>query len=256
MKDLAFIKVNDYKNICDKVREKTGSTENLKAEEIPAKIDEVYAGGKTDGNREMWDNLTANNTRMDIGLLFAQSKFDYIRPPYKLVPTAEGTLNQTFFKAKKLKKIESAYFDFSNKKRGTFASVALHYTFNSCTSLEEIEDIGLQPDFTLANTFSWSGIKKIACIRVDENMKYDAAFTGCPKLEEVTFEGVIGQNGLSFADSPLLTKESLLNIIGCLKDYSTDTSGTSHTVTLGQTNLDKLTSDEKAIATQKGWSLL
>ena len=47
-----------------------------------------------------------------------------------------------------------------------------------------------------------------------------------------------------------------MSIINCLKDYSTDTSGTSHTVTLGTTNLAKLTDEQKAIATEKGWSLV
>ena len=52
-----------------------------------------------------------------------------------------------------------------------------------------------------------------------------------------------------------LDHESLLSVVNCLKDYSADTSGTVWKVTLGATNLAKLTADEKAIATGKGWTL-
>jgi uncharacterized protein YndB with AHSA1/START domain len=44
-----------------------------------------------------------------------------------------------------------------------------------------------------------------------------------------------------------------MNIIGCLSDYSG--SGTTHTCTIGTANLAKLTDAEKAIATEKGWTL-
>jgi hypothetical protein len=72
-------------------------------------------------------------------------------------------------------------------------------------------------------------------------------------LENVTFEGTIGQNGLNFSWSINLSHDSLMSIINCLKDYSG--TGTTKTVTLGATNLAKLTTAEKAVATQKGWTL-
>ncbi|MBQ9096942.1 MAG: hypothetical protein IJY55_00920, partial [Clostridia bacterium] len=50
-----------------------------------------------------------------------------------------------------------------------------------------------------------------------------------------------------------LTFDSLVSIILALKDYSG--TSTTKTVTLGATNLAKLTDSEKAIATQKGWTL-
>jgi hypothetical protein len=46
-----------------------------------------------------------------------------------------------------------------------------------------------------------------------------------------------------------------MNIIDHLKDYSEDTSGTTHTLTIGTTNQDKLTDAEKQIVTDKGWTL-
>jgi hypothetical protein len=46
-----------------------------------------------------------------------------------------------------------------------------------------------------------------------------------------------------------------MSIINTLNDYSTYTGTTVFKVTLGSTNLAKLTDAEKAIATEKGWTL-
>lgn len=56
---------------------------------------------------------------------------------------------------------------------------------------------------------------------------------------------------LSLSDSPLLTHESLLNVI----NEAADVTSSPKTLTLGSTNLAKLTDEEKAIATSKGWTL-
>jgi hypothetical protein len=81
---------------------------------------------------------------------------------------------------------------------------------------------------------------------------YSGTFGGCKALENLLVHGTIGQNGFNVSDSTKLTHDSLMSIINALE---TKTSGTTGTVTLGATNLAKLTDAEKAIATQKGWTL-
>lgn len=215
----AVMPITDYENTCDKIREKTETTDLIKSGELPEKIEAVYENGKADKEREMWGYILNYGTKADLNKAFCDTGFEYIRPPYKVTPTNIQSLSQTFSYAKKLKKVEAAYFDFSKKKRGSHHSHGLYWTFSTCSSLEEVEDIGIQPDIGLYNTFSWSGIKRIAMLRVDEQTQYENVFQGCGKLEDITLEGVIGQNGLSFGNSPLLTHESLLNIIDCLKDF-------------------------------------
>jgi hypothetical protein len=82
---------------------------------------------------------------------------------------------------------------------------------------------------------------------------WSESFRSCPSLENVVFEGEIGYSGFNVADCKTLTHASLMSIIIALKDYAE--SGTTYTVTFGATNLAKLTDEEKAIATQKGWTL-
>ena len=56
---------------------------------------------------------------------------------------------------------------------------------------------------------------------------------------------------LNLSPCPNLTKESLLNVF----NEAADVTSSPKTLTLGETNLNKLTAEEKAIATNKGWTL-
>jgi hypothetical protein len=82
-------------------------------------------------------------------------------------------------------------------------------------------------------------------------VSFSNTFSGCIALENLTMGGTIGQNGFNVSESTKLTHDSLMSIINCLE---AKTEGT-WAVTLGTTNLAKLTDAEKAIATQKGWTL-
>ena len=56
---------------------------------------------------------------------------------------------------------------------------------------------------------------------------------------------------LDLSSCPLLTKESILNVF----NKAANVKSSPKTLTIGITNLNKLTSAEKAIATNKGWVL-
>lgn len=75
----------------------------------------------------------------------------------------------------------------------------------------------------------------------------------CSKLTNITFaDSSIINNSTSFSACTKLTVDSILNILNILKDL---TGSTSATLTLGATNLAKLTDEQKAIATNKNWVL-
>lgn len=75
----------------------------------------------------------------------------------------------------------------------------------------------------------------------------------CSNLTNITFaDGSIINNSTSFSSCKKLTVDSILNILNILKDL---TGSTSATLTLGATNLAKLTDEQKAIATNKNWVL-
>lgn len=73
-----------------------------------------------------------------------------------------------------------------------------------------------------------------------------------------SFGGLIGTKyGYNVQYMTNLTVESLMNIINGLYDFSDGTPHTTAntTMTLGATNLAKLTDEQKAVAIDKGWIL-
>ena len=213
-----------------------------------------YEEGYSQAESDFWDALTDNGNRVFYEYAFSRSGFEYIRPQHKIVPTSRSIGMFSF--SQNLKKIEKQYFDLSKCQITTqSAGTGGHYSpFYSCTDLEVFEDVGLQPGGYYLTWNSCHKLHTIEVMRVLETTKFEAPFSGCYALENLTIEGTIGQNGFVVKYSPL-SHDSLMSIITALKDYSTDTSGTQWVVTLGTENLNKLTDAEKAIATQKGWTL-
>ena len=79
---------------------------------------------------------------------------------------------------------------------------------------------------------------------------FTGAFNQCSNLEELQFtaDSIIAAQ-IDVAHCVKLSHESLMSILYALKD------GANLTCTLGKSNLAKLTDAEKAIATEKGWTL-
>ena len=80
-------------------------------------------------------------------------------------------------------------------------------------------------------------------------------FANCPVLEEVWVAKETIKINMDISSVTTLSVDSLLSFLYGLYDYSTDVSSTSHTFKIGTANLNKLTDTQKAIATEKGWSL-
>jgi hypothetical protein len=73
-----------------------------------------------------------------------------------------------------------------------------------------------------------------------------------PALRNLTIGKDFNFNGLNFSGSKLLSVEVLVN---CLKALADRTGETAYTLTMGATNLNKLTDEQKAIAIGKNWNL-
>ncbi len=96
-------------------------------------------------------------------------------------------------------------------------------------------------------------IDSLVCRSADT---YRTPFQNCASLTDIKIEGIIGRNGFSVQWSTNLTVESLLSILNALQDKTGDTSGTEWVISIGNTNIAKLSETDLAIAWNKGWDVV
>lgn len=146
-------------------------------------------------------------------------------------------------------------FDTSNIENANMA-------YYGCASLQVVPDMDLSNCEDVMYLFNnCKALTDIGLIILPKASNLTGFVNGCPKLRNLRgFKDLgkdLGQNysqvSLSLSYSPLLTHESLINVINNL--YDLNLNGKLGTLTLGTTNLNKLTADEIAIATNKGWTV-
>ena len=77
-------------------------------------------------------------------------------------------------------------------------------------------------------------------------------FLACSSLETVTLESGFNANGLDLSVSTLYSVNTLVTMLNALANR---TGQVPYTLTLGSTNLAKLSNEQLAIATEKNWTL-
>ena len=231
----------------------------LAAENMPKVYDSAYNKGLEKGIEQgkqteydrFWDAYQDNGNRTSYSYAFCSYGWDKetFKPKYPITPG-----NYCFYQMN-LSQDGNLAVDFANVTLdGSLATTATYMFANSCCKNITID---LSNCHSLLYTFmlSGGGYMDNVSLKVSEKLTTPTnTFANNWTLQNLRFiEGsVIACNGFDFHWSTKLTKESIISVFNALKDYS----GTNeHSITLGTTNLNKLTDSEKAIATQKGWSL-
>ncbi len=247
-----------FKAIADKIRGHLGTDEPIAPDDFVTKVDEVYEAGKQAQYDEFWDTYQAPMLDgKNVPYMFAGSCWngDTFYPKYDIKPHyGMGLFN--YFSWDVVPWIDLAQ---RLEECGVILDTSETLTslmFSQCF-VTRIPKIDATYTNSLDRTFrsTTASIIDELVLKADGTNTFSDTFRGCSYLEEIRITGIIGQNGFSVSDSTRLSYDSLMSIVNALKDYSADTSGASWVVTLGATNLAKLTNEEKAIATQKGWSL-
>lgn len=201
-----------------------------------------YADGFEEGKKAeydaFWDAFTRNGDRTNYQYAFYYWGNEYLHPNRKIIPTFNSSGYLTFAYAK-FKKIEAQYIDFSQKPIGTRFNQSYYYTCSNCSNLEEIEDIGFQADFGYEAAFMACGkLHTIAKIRTKEDTVFVDTFAYNHELQNIAFEGVIGQN-IDFKWSTKLSANSIINIIEHLSDTNPPAGQPKKTLTLSRTAVNK-----------------
>ena len=163
--------------------------------------------------------------------------------PITVVGSANGMFENT-----QITEIDVNKVDFSK-------ATTLGQVFRYSTGIKSITmDVSSATDMT--NTFrSAICLKQLVLVGLTANCKFTMPFYGCSFLSNLQIFGTIGQNGFNVTNCPLSARTMVDHILVNLEDKSVDTSGTQWVCTLGEKNLARLTDGEKAIATEKGWTL-
>lgn len=121
--------------------------------------------------------------------------------------------------------------------------------FSDCTSLTAIPQFNTSSATSMNGTFyNCSNLTTIPELDVTSVTSMDNIFYNCSKLTEIHMRGI--KAGFNITASTLFTREALVEILNNLARLSS-----SRTLTMGETNLAKLTDEDKQIATSKGWNL-
>lgn len=143
----------------------------------------------------------------------------------------------------------------------------MQYMFSECSSITEIPELDTSNVITMWYMFfKCTSLTTVPMLDASKITSVYNMFNNCSSL--VTLGGLknLGMSyptnyidnaselTLNLSDSPLLTHDSLMNVINNL--YDIKSKGVKRqTLQLGNTNKAKLTAEEIAIATNKGWNV-
>ena len=198
--------------------------------------EKVFEAGKKSEYDKFWDTFQVNGNRKFYPCAFCWGwNFDNFYPKYDINVVGDGTrLCYAWASAAQTPSIGSLKqrLEECGVKLDTSKATVLTYAFAYCafTELPTIDLTALVSIPTNIFSYNYQHLKTIEKIIVNESTPLSTnMFTDDTKLENITFEGVIGGN-LNFQWSKVLSKESIENIIGCLSGTVTE-----KTLTLSQT---------------------
>lgn len=163
---------------------------------------------------------------------------------FKPEKLGSGGLVRTWYYCRNLKKL-----DISSWNCPTLTSISS--AWNNCVELQELDISGLSCEKLTNVSSAWSSCNKLTTLRFMNN--FGRAFT----QKSANYSNYT----VNLSSCTNLTKESLMDVINKLYDlnltYDVANGGTLYTqkLTIGETNLAKLTAEEIAIATNKGWTV-
>lgn len=215
--------------------------EGTRTSEYAQKVDEVYEAGKKAEYDAFWDAYQENGNRLKYGGAFSGVGWndETFKPKYDIKPTEvsrilSGTAITDFKGA-----LEKAgvVFDLSR-------AMGISYITDNSATLTRLPELNV----TSAKTLPYFLYQASALVSVDKViLKSDGSqtfgaqtFGYLTALEEIRFEGVIGQNGMNFQHSKKLSKASVISIINAL---STTTSGLAITLSKAAVNKSFETSE-------------
>lgn len=226
------------------------------AENVP----KVYEAGQQAEYDRFWDSFQQNGKRNNYYCAFGGMcwKPETLKPKYKVAPVEDASGDQyavyMFFHCNRMSGSEIDFRDIADKF--DFSNI-----INASQMFTDSNINYITADFSKATTLNtafaenWGAKRTHLTLTVSEKCtNYTNTFNNATKLSNLFFtEGSVIARSISLSSSPL-TVESMKSVINALKDYSG--TGKTYTLTFKANRETMLTDEEKAVATNKGWTLV
>ena len=125
----------------------------------------------------------------------------------------------------------------------------MEYMFNQCSYLTSIPKFDTSKVTVMVEMFSGcTKLETVPALNVSNVNYMSGIFGSCSNLKSILMTGMKVDFDISRS-----TKFERTDLVTILNNLATVT--TTKTLTMGATNLAKLTNEDKAIATNKGWTL-
>lgn len=226
----------------------------LSAVHVAVKDEDAYNEGRTAEYDGFWDNFQDYGNRTNYSFGFSGFCWNdaTFRPKYNIKAVGNAA---SLFRSLEVTEDLPVIFEKQGIVLDTSQATNLEYFFQTSNSLAPIglgtvDCTGLT--VRLSSSFSSRRTRQVKLI-INDSVAFYNTFNAAINMTDLELEGTLGTNGLSLSNSTLLTHDSLMSVINAAKDYSG--SSTAYTVAFGEENLAKLTEEEIAIATEKGWTL-
>ena len=133
----------------------------------------------------------------------------------------------------------------------TNSVTTMQMMFNYCSNLTTIPSLDTSNVTSMDRMFArCSSLTSIPSLDTSNVIRMSLMLSGCSNIEYIHLLNI--STDLSIIDCTKMEKEAIVEVLNNLKDL---TGSTSRRLTLGSTLLAKLTDDDKAIATNKNWTL-
>lgn len=247
-------------DIANAIRGKTGTTGKLKLEDMAEAVNSIPDAGEVpyidSSDVAQWAYFFYKNYRTDL---------------LDKVDTSSGvTFDYFMAESDSITKIPSGMvfgkgLSFNYAFRGTgirilpkipVSMVSANGLCQGCTSLISVNGVDFSGGGTANNVFNGctnlTTVERLVLPKI--STWFINAFNNCSNLEKVIAEGSIEivNNNFKMNYSDKLTVESMMSFINAFKD---NTGGTTYTVYFGTANIDKLSEEQKQIATDKNINL-
>lgn len=248
-----------FTDIAGAIRSKTGDSAVIKADDFDTAIEAIPTGGGENTLKKLLDATKScqylfnyyNGTSVDDLISYSDTsnvtKMDSMFEECSNLTTVHqlNTSNVTNM---------SAMFRFcrsltSIPELDTSKVTTMKYMFQSCFKLTTVPQLNTSNVKDMSYMFqSCSRLTTVPQLDVSNVTNMNNIFANCSSLKSILMTGM--KVSFSISASTQFEESDLVTI---LNNLATVTS--TKTLTMGSTNLAKLTDDEKAIATNKGWTL-